>query len=370
MTNKDKIKEVEDYFASDAISQSKLKTLLLSPQLFNKEVKNDLYFEEKEHFIIGSAVDFLFTFNGDMDFFNEYYYVSHIENKPTDVVKSIIHSVFNKVINECAEFNIEPNFKEYSFITGYKDTILNACNEHGYYNNWKDDTRINKICEEANDQYFQELVLSKGKTILSKEDLKTIISVYKSIIENEYTREYFNAEKYEILNQVAIYFDIDGIKCKALLDRVCIDHEAKTIQIIDFKTIGDYTLNFHRQAKKFRYDVQAAFYQHAFINSMFEFNKYENYKVLPFVFIVESTLQQGFPIIYKMSHSLLNIGRNGQKQLNVYDSFHNKAMQCYEILGYSQLFNLLKYYEENGYDTPKIIKENNNCLTLDWFGIV
>ena len=353
--------EVTEYFASTDISQSKLKTLLLSPQLFKKETKNDLYFEEKEHFIIGAAVDFLFTFDGDMDFFTENYYISHIEDKPTDVVKSIIHSVFDK-INEI----LQP-FESFKYFNEYKDLILEACIEHEYYKNLKDDTRVNKILENSNDFYFQELMLSKNKIILSKEDVKTILSIYVSITKNEYTNKYFDKEIYGIINQLPIYFDIDGVKCKALLDRVCIDHINKTIQIIDFKTTGDYTLNFHKQLKKFRYDIQAAYYTTAMMKNI-KNSDLADYKILPFIFIVESTLQQGFPIIYTISESLLDTGKNGQNQA-VVSTFDRTAFVSHEVLGYKQLFDLHKYYEENGYDMPKIIKENNHNLTLDWFGI-
>lgn len=369
MTNKDKIKEVEDYFAYDAISQSKLKTLLLSPQMFKKEVKNDLYFEEKEHFILGSAVDFLFTFNGDMDFFNEYYYVSEIENKPTDVVKSIIHNVFDKAVEIANETN-----ELHNDINEYKEFILEICKNHGYYNNLKDDTRIDKICTDVNREYFWDLTKSIGKTVISKEDMKTIIGVYTSITENGYTKKYFDAEKYEILNQISVYFDIEGTECKALLDRVCIDHKAKTIQIIDFKTIGDYTTNFHRQLKKFRYDIQAAFYQYAMEIKM-EFgtkdvNEISNYEMLPFIFIVESTLQQGTPMIYTLDKSFLEIGKYGKLGTSLLDSNNNVIYKTQPILGYLNLLEMYYYYLENGFETDITIKENNHNIVIDWYGWV
>ena len=55
-------KETKLYFESEGLSQSKLKLLLLDPKKFNEVKEQELYFEENKHFLIGSAVDFLFNY--------------------------------------------------------------------------------------------------------------------------------------------------------------------------------------------------------------------------------------------------------------------------------------------------------------------
>ena len=55
--------EIDKYFESDALSQSSLKKLLTGINSFlnNQKEESELFYTEKGHFIIGSAVDMLLT---------------------------------------------------------------------------------------------------------------------------------------------------------------------------------------------------------------------------------------------------------------------------------------------------------------------
>ena len=78
---------INDYYNSGRISQSKLKLLLLGPKKFVERRDSSLYFEEKESLIIGSAVDCLLTQSEE---FEKDYYISSLEEKPSDIIKSIL----------------------------------------------------------------------------------------------------------------------------------------------------------------------------------------------------------------------------------------------------------------------------------------
>lgn len=358
---------MQTYYENTALSQSKLKLLLLDPQLFNTDIEPDLFFEEKEHFIIGSAVDCKLTTPQNWD---TTYYVSDLENKPTDVIKKILHKLFEELKEVFSVENIHPlNF------TSYRPMILTCCNLLNYYPNLLDDTRINKVLEHY--EYWELLKNSDGKQILSVKEQTIIDAVVMSLKTNEITSKYFTESRYiEIVYQKDIYFKYNNVECKALLDMVIVDHMNETIQPIDIKTIGDYTINFPKSLRKRRYDIQAAFYTEAIKKEM----NMVNYKILPFKFIVESTVKVGNPLVYTCDKTLLEMGKSGRETMYSKATIFDESGQVSpeemyvhrieKINGFEQLIELYKYYTEKGFSKSKIINDNNSELTLDWSGII
>lgn len=341
------------YFEHPAISQSQLKCLLIHPRAWTNQRESELYFEEKKHFVIGSAVDYYLT-QPDKEF-SEKYHISSLQNKPSDTIKSVINQLFDTITEQ---FDI----KDIGNITysGYKLLILQCCDAHEYQMNWKEQTRINKICEHY--EYWEDLKQAYGKTVISQEESDLIDKIVMSLRTHETTSKYFN--KAEIKYQVPIYFDYLDVQCKALLDMVIFDRKNKTIQPIDIKTMGDYTLNFPKSLRKRRYDIQAAFYTEA-LKWL-----YPDYKILPFKFIVESTIEPGQPLVFTCNSSLLEMGKNGRAEKHLVDDLGEVYQRLQEIKGFTQLLKLYKYYSTNGFELDQVSKENNSELTLDWSGII
>ena len=358
--------KVEEYYALDHLNQSSLKDLLKGIDYFlnNEKNKTKLFYEEKKNFIIGSAVDTILT--GEKGEFEKQYYVSKIDNKLSEVETSIVHKVFDWVFEEDREYD---NL-EFSSFTGF---IQASIEEHNWQPKWKMQTKINKIIEIAR-EYFDDLVKSKGKQILSKNEKKTIDDVVTSLTTNNITKEYFdrnNLEKeknIDVFYQLPIQFMYEGIICKSLIDILVvfknpITTRIESIQPIELKTMSGSTLNFDINFRKFRYDIQAAFYNLA-LEKHFEIEKptrrgYKQIVVKPFKFIVESTSNVGNPIIYELTEELMNIGRFG-KELPFSKS----------IKGFEQLFDDYSYYFRRGFkNEERIVKENNGILKLDWYGI-
>ena len=235
---------VEDYYTNPAISQSQLKLLLgPDPSIFNTIQEPDLYFEEKKHFIIGDGVDIQLT--RPIEEFNQKFHISNLQNKPSDTIKSIVNQVYDHVKE------VYPNIET---IQNYNNAILDSCNDHNYQPNWKDSTRVAKVVEAW--EYWEDLKAAEGKVVLSQEENDLISQIVMSIRTNPTTSKYFETSKdVEILDQYSIYFNYEGIECKALLDRIIVDHKNKTIQPIDFKTMGDQTIYFPKSLRQRRYDI-------------------------------------------------------------------------------------------------------------------
>lgn len=343
-----------EYFQDERISQSKLKLLLVDPVLFITVEEPDSFGEDKRHFILGNAVDCKIT---TPHLYDDLYYESTLENKPSEGIKNIIYEVYQAIEDKS---NI-------TLIQDYRELILEQYELQAFQARQLPETKFSKACEAF--EYFEELKNSNGKQLLSVEESALINQIVISIKTNPDIAHYFQEEKgTEILYQVFIKFDYLDVPCKALLDMVIINHNDKTIQPIDIKTLSDYTLNFLKSLRRRRYDIQAASYTKAL-----ETFKYEkdlvDYTILPFKFIVESTVRPGTPLVFTMSQSLLNTGLVGTSEKTVCDEFNNPLIKIPEVLGFFDLINLYKYYLEHGFEKPKLIVEQKSELSIDWLGI-
>lgn len=358
---------VNSYYEHPAISQSQLKLLLgPDPSIFNTIQEPDLYFEEKKHFIIGDGVDMQLT--RPIEEFNQKFHISNLQNKPSDTIKSIVNQVYDLVKEEVR------SLADKGLLRNHTSKIIDSCNDHNYQPNWKTETRVAKVVEAW--EYWEDLKAAEGKVVLSQEENDLISQIVMSIRTNPTTSKYFETSKdVEILDQLAIYFSYCGIDCKALLDRVILDPVNETIQPIDFKTMGDQTIYFPKSLRQRRYDIQAAFYTEALKSK----KEYETYKILPFKFIVESTINPGNPLVFTCSQELLRIGQFGAPKTYLYGKIVSegydhmseyKSMVTLEIKGFHQLIEDYKWYMENEFEKSRKIVESQGEFQLDWNGII
>ena len=353
---------VDTYYEYPAISQSQLKLLLgPDPSIFNTIQEPDLYFEEKKYFLIGDGVDMQLT--RPIEEFNQKFHISNLQNKPSDTIKSIVNQVYDYVK--------EVNGTNILTIDKYTEAILDSCNDHNYQPNWKTETRIAKVVEAW--EYWEDIKAAEGKVVLSQEENDLISQIVMSIRTNPTTSKYFQVENnfVEILDQYSIYFTYEGIECKALLDRIIVDHKNKTIQPIDFKTMGDQTLYFPKSLRQRRYDIQAAFYTEALKSK----KVYETYEILPFKFIVESTTNPGNPLVFICNQELLEIGKSGRNAYNLCDKAYvsdeyTVYMKFDKIKGFHQLIEDYKWYMENGFSVNREIAQSQGEFYLSWNGII
>ena len=384
--------EVEQYYLSEDLNQSKLKALLGNLSDFNKEFDSTA-----EHFLIGSAVDTLLT--STEEDFNQKYYVSQAEKTPSDAIVGILKQAHNKVVEkytrdlEVVGEDSEPivlvPFSEWvgpaeEYGERYREEILEAAAIAEWQPRWGADAKINNILKEEGTQYFTDLCFSTGKTIMSKTQKETIDSIVNSLKTNPRTSYFFNREAFEnpfvnvtIYYQFPLFFEYQDIKCKALLDILILvrDEEGKILEAIpvDVKTMHGNTYHFLSSLKTRRYDIQAAWYT---IGLVQYFGISEDI-IKPFQFVVESSTNPGKPLVFSLDKSLLQIGLNGRKPVRLVDTdlFSDNTNQevtiAYEILGVNQLIEKFKYHSENGFFLEKEIQEAGvNPLTISWEGFV
>jgi len=379
--------EVQEYYGSDALGQSKLKLLLGDLGSFHKEFDSSA-----EHFMIGSAVDCILT--NSLEAFNEEYYISEVDKLPSETVIEILKLVYEDVLQDYAEHlevitgqdNPLPVTSFHEFVGelgNWGAYILDACEKTGWQPRWGADAKLKNIVEPSS-AYFLDLCLGFGKTVISQTQNNTIKSIVHSLQSNPRTASFFDRDFYEdmpdltVYYQFPIYFEYRGVNCKALLDMVFVyrTEEGKIIAVVgvDLKTMNGNTFYFPSSVRARRYDIQAAWYTLALYK---HFAVPEGSDVIkPFQFVVESTSYQGKPLNFIVDSSLLNIGRYGKKALTLVDTnlftegAQNATLQQ-SVLGFEDLLDLYIYHSENGFSEERQIQEAGlNPLVINWDGVI
>lgn len=294
----------ETYRAIDKLNQSLLKKLLVSPSAFLKQ--RDRQEESTEnHFVFGSLVDFLLLVDDDINntkFHEKYYVLTGVD--PSDAIKSIVQYVYEQslLLEEGSEM----------FLENFNDLILDGCNIYNYYKNLKAETRVKKI-KEGGDLYFHSLKESEGRIIINEDDYAKATMCTALVKSDPFIGKYSVAsDNVTIFKHKVVEFHYKDLDFKMELDKVYVDHEAKTIQPIDYKTDGQSVYQFKFNFWKFRYDFQAATYrigleQDKDIQRLVE----SGYTLLPFLYIVIETESNNRPIAYKITNSVNSMGKIG-----------------------------------------------------------
>lgn len=335
------IEDLEMYYAEDLISQSVLK-YFLTPEGIVKYLKQELegtpisviekngemYFQEKESFVIGSAADFAVTM-GIENFYKKYSIVDIEE--PTDVIKSMVHFVFDKVSSE--EF--------IGMFSNYTPLIEEAIIFHQYYTNRKMETNVNSIIDKGS-VYFQQLVENRGKIILTTEIADKVIKVANNYVTMlvEYI-EVHTLDKPDVV--IEFQTKISTEKYKGLIDVLIFDSD-KNIHLIDFKSTYVDLEYFPEQFRKYRMDIQLSFYSEIlgctpkyiclFVSNTNIFN-YCTYDI-DNSNLINATNAVGLT-------NVLSIGKYGLKSATLVGDLDGEFLEFHTkpILGFSQL--LTKY---------------------------
>jgi hypothetical protein len=209
--------------------------------------------------------------------------------------------------------------------------------------------------------------------MLSRVDYNTINNIVMSFRTHPAMIKYFNdhyiPENVDRYHQLAVYFEYMGIACKGLLDEVDVDHNAKTIQPYDVKTMTGATKAFlHMSFRVRRYDIQSAWYSKG-LEAWKVRMGYGDYTVLPFKFLVESTTWQGMPLVFTCDNDILRIGESGMPATHV--GYADGRIVRYEaIKGMKQLMEDYLYYEEHAWSIgDREIAEHQNQFQLCWTNI-
>tara|TARA_R100001460_G_scaffold2478_2_gene8051 strand:+ start:6034 stop:6969 length:936 start_codon:yes stop_codon:yes gene_type:complete len=282
---------MSDYRKIDAVNQSRLKKILVHPKLYMHQEER----EEKSYFTFGQFVeDVLLMSPEEID---DKYIICDVD-MPTDKVKEVVEALY--AARGVADFD------------SIEATLVDEIRmEAGYQTKWKAETAYNKLKALGSD-YLDFIASTGDRIIISQEDYDKAQSLAIMVESNPSMVKYLSKDnKFKHV----VTFLYKGFNCKGEIDIVHIDHEAKTMRVVDIKTTSQF-LGFKSSILRYRYDFQLAFYTIALMEECLP-----GYTVLDPQLLVLDSNTFFSPEVYTIPTNFDSFEVNGRTYKGVSDAF-------------------------------------------------
>lgn len=305
-------------------SSSSLKDFSLDRKKYQRKYILGERVEEKDtqSVTMGKLVETLLM---EPEEFDNRFYMSGVANAPTGLMLEFVEALYRITIEATdEEGNVKRSFEEISreayVLSGFKI---------------KYDAVINKFVGSDAEIFYNEMrkVRSRGLSVVTAEDVNMADKIVENLKTNDVTHEIVNlvnSSRYEVFHQLQVEeFEIEGLKMKAMIDKVVINHKEKTIQPYDLKCVWAIE-NFYEE-----YYLYRRAYIQAYVYFMACLTLNTEYRVLPIKFIVCDSTNYYSPLIYTL---------NDEDMLDAYDGFEHKGRK---YPGVKKIVNDLKWATEN-----------------------
>jgi len=291
--------ELDNFYKKEFnFSYSSINKLLFSPRMFY----NHYVLKEKEdstdsHLVIGRVLHCLLL--EPLNFDNQFAVMT--SKIPSENNKKIIDNIFrNYLVNQNNTLTLE----DYS-----KDILTHLFTINLHQSLKTDQQRLDKILTDENNEYFEFLKLSLGKTVIDQiilDNCKKSLDVIKA---NDDVRALLQLDKIqeddeiEVYNELIVSMSDENLPFgfKGVLDNVVVDHTSKTLFINDLKTSGKSIQDFPESVDYYKYWIQGTIYvmlaSEKFLKDKQDWN-------VQLTFIVIDKYNQVYP--YQVSSESLN----------------------------------------------------------------
>lgn len=287
----------------------------------------------------GSMVDTMLT--DGMDAFNNRFFVASFP-KITDTLASIATRLYNE-------------YKEkHTHIYDIADMdILNLLNEVQYQTRWKDTTRIQDVISKC-EEYYNQLLLSDGKELVSQEDYQDCLNCIHSLQESESTKFYFSPnspwDSTKRYYQLKFKGSYNNINLRCMADLIIVNYENKTIIPCDLKTSSHMEYDFYKSFTQWMYYIQAQLYWYIIRQNLDADPYFKDFKLLNYRFIVINKKSLN-PLVWEYPDTQ-----------TITDSEYGN-IKC---RNWRNIVTELDYYLNNNSLTPKGIISNGVNNIVEW----
>jgi|TARA_R110000822_G_scaffold152112_4_gene291303 hypothetical protein len=243
---------------------------------------------------------------------------------------------------------VTDNYKRTPALT----TLLKIAKRNGFWLKWSKD----KVKEAINTpefwSYIKAVFVSRSKILVTTPDIELAENLVSILRTHEYSKHIIE-NSMEHHNQFKFNIDYNGFILRGIIDKVIIDHETKTVRLIDLKTGQGTGAEFVSSFIKWRYYLQEAVYMKSF-KEICKLQNLKGYKLLPFQF--------------------LYIGRSEQLPLlfTVTKTWHKAALKGftttagYRYRGLHELLERIRWHVDNKvFDITKEVYESKGSVLLD-----
>lgn len=327
------------YRASEALSYSTISKFYREGfekigTLFDNESTPSLSF--------GSMVDTLLT--DGQDAFNAKYFVCTVPIVSDDF-KSVALAIKDEIGNACTSL-YELSDKH----------IVEYLDRFGIYqNNWKAETKAEKVRTGAN-LYYQMLLKSNGKEVVDTETFNDVMKCVNALKTNEATEFYFRKDNrfdnIERFYQLKYKGEYNKIPIRCMMDLAIVDHNKKTITPCDIKTCSEPEYLFPRSFMKYTYWMQAQLYTYLLKQTIEKDEYFKDFTILPWKFIVVSRYTTS-PKVWEFD------GYDADGDIEI-----KASTKDIKLKSWKSVVTELKYYLDNKPNSPIGIEESKpNSIT-------
>ena len=291
------LNQVKDYRQHDALHYSKLSALSKGYGTYvNKE-----YWVDQFAMNHGNAFECLLTYK---QHFDELFYISNEDNYTRGSAKSVVKLIYDTL-------------ETYLPLDALREPLLLAASQEGYGGSWKEDAIWKNLMKL--EVFYEDLWKARDKVIISRTDYERILYQVNMVKSHPFTAHI--VESWTDF-QVPNYFSYNGIESKRLYDAV------SETGLYDIKYTNGSVKDFNYSLRKFRYDIQAAWYSYR--------------QDFPLQFMVVSHVTNEPPLLYTLSLKDLTVAYDG-----ISKGTNTEFIEDMRVPGIKQIINNYNWHLSN-----------------------
>jgi hypothetical protein len=220
----------KEYRAVPMDSSSSLKEFSVDRKKYHKKyiLGEAVEDDENKAAVMGRVVETLLL---EPELFESRFHMSTCEGAPTGLMNDFVEALYKRTVEATDVFGkVARSFEDIS-----KDAYVDSGFKIKY------EAVMNKFAGSEAETYYDEIrvVRAKGLTVVTANDMNNAERIVAELRNNFVTRDVVNlvkSSRYDVYNQYQVEgFDVLGLQCKGMMDKIVVDHELKTLQIYDLK---------------------------------------------------------------------------------------------------------------------------------------
>ena len=238
--------------------------------------------------------------------FDERFYLSTCMSTPTGLMFEFVEALYKHTVAATAD--------DGTITRNFEDICKDAYTDSGF--KIKLDAVLTKFIGSDAEVYYKEIreVRPKHLTVVAAQEIANAEKIVVELKTNPTTAEIVNLVndvQYSVHNQLQVEgYDVLDHKFKSMMDKVIVDHKAKTVQVYDLKCTWSVE-NFYSEYYLYRRAYIQGYLYHQGAGFWASEMGYGDYTILYPKFIVCDSTNYMSPLVYGMSESSMQNAEEG-----------------------------------------------------------